>query len=55
MRNWLKKAWNAMLASYERRATREALRQLDARTLRDIGMESWIDMSRLSGEMRGSK
>lgn len=53
MKNWLKNAWRAMLASHERRAAEETLRRLDARTLRDIGLESWIDPSRFMGELRG--
>ncbi|HYD55288.1 MAG TPA: hypothetical protein VEB41_00120 [Burkholderiales bacterium] len=49
MKNWLKKIWTSVKESHERRVRAEALRHLDARTLRDIGMESWIDVNRMWG------
>ena len=49
MKSWLRKLWTSIMASHERRARAEALRHLDARTLRDIGMESWIDLDRVWG------
>lgn len=41
MKQLLIKAWNAVLAAHRRRATRDLLRHLDARTLKDIGLESY--------------
>jgi hypothetical protein len=40
MKQLLKNAWAALVAAQERRARVQVLRQLDARTLKDIGLES---------------
>ena len=42
MKDLFKKAWGAMVAAQQRRATRSVLRHLDARTLKDIGLESHV-------------
>lgn len=41
MKKLLKQAWTAVLAARARRAQAEVLSRLDARTLKDIGLESW--------------
>ncbi len=41
MKDLLKKAWARVVAAQQRRATRHVLRHLDARTLKDIGLESY--------------
>jgi uncharacterized protein YjiS (DUF1127 family) len=41
MKNLLRKAWAAIVAAQQRRATQRVLRHLDARTLKDIGLESF--------------
>ncbi len=44
MKQLLVNAWNALLAARRRRATRDVLRHLDARTLKDIGLESYAEL-----------
>lgn len=41
MKQYLKKAWAVFKAAQERRAQARMLRHLDARMLKDIGLESW--------------
>lgn len=41
MMQQLKKAWAALVASRQRRAQARMMRHLDARTLKDIGLEPW--------------
>ncbi len=41
MKHLFRKAWDAMVAAQQRRATHRMLRHLDARTLKDIGLESY--------------
>jgi hypothetical protein len=41
MKKLLKQAWAAVMAARRRRALAHALAHLDARTLKDIGLESW--------------
>jgi hypothetical protein len=50
MKQLLKKAWQAMAAAQARRAQATVLAHLDARTLKDIGLESWNPD--LAGRMR---
>jgi uncharacterized protein YjiS (DUF1127 family) len=40
MKDVLKRAWGAMVAAQQRRAMHQVLSHLDARTLKDIGLES---------------
>jgi uncharacterized protein YjiS (DUF1127 family) len=40
MKDLIRKAWKAMAAAQQRRATQSVLRHLDARTLKDIGLEA---------------
>ena len=41
MKKFLAGKWAAFVAAQERRATQRMLRHLDARTLKDIGLESY--------------
>jgi uncharacterized protein YjiS (DUF1127 family) len=41
MKDFLARTWAALLAAQERRATKQILRHLDSRTLKDIGLESY--------------
>lgn len=41
MKEFLARTWAAILAAQKRRATQRLLRHLDARTLKDIGLEAY--------------
>jgi hypothetical protein len=41
MKRHLKRAWAAFAKAQERRAQERMMRQLDPRTLKDIGLEPW--------------
>jgi hypothetical protein len=41
MMQQLKKAWAVLMAAQERRAQARMMRHLDARMLKDIGLEPW--------------
>ena len=41
MKKFLAGKWAAFVAAQQRRATQRMLRHLDARTLKDIGLESY--------------
>ncbi|HWA36615.1 MAG TPA: DUF1127 domain-containing protein [Burkholderiales bacterium] len=53
MKRVLKQIWAAIVAAQARRAQAQVLAHLDARTLKDIGLESWNpDLARRIDSMR---